>query len=204
MREVLHLTPADARRIAWKNGRGVTEELALWPEDSVFERGDFQWRISKASIEAPGPLSSFPGFDRILVITRGASLVLTHGDRAARARLRAFEPYLFSGDWPTRAELPSGPVADFNLLFRRGSCRADVEALKLGRRRVRESITNGHAFVHVLSGEVLVRVTAEEEPFTLGPGSSLWVQDLGPADELDILGRADDSVVLLARIVGAD
>ena len=27
----VHLTPADARRVPWRNGRGVTEEVAIGP-----------------------------------------------------------------------------------------------------------------------------------------------------------------------------
>src|SRR5687767_10413887 len=41
MLEVVHLHPADARLVPWKNGRGVTRELALWPEGASLERGDF-------------------------------------------------------------------------------------------------------------------------------------------------------------------
>ena len=85
MRAVLHLDPDDARRVPWKNGRGVTEELALWPPHARFERGDFEWRISKARIEDAGPFSNFEHHDRILVVTAGDGLVLDHGRRAARA-----------------------------------------------------------------------------------------------------------------------
>lgn len=203
MRNVIQLKAADVRRLPWKNRRGVTEELALWPERAVFERGDFDWRISKAAIEEPGPFSTFPGFDRILVITRGEGLVLTHGESAARARLRSFEPYLFSGDWPTQAELACGPVADFNVLFQRGGYRADVEVLRLGRRRVRETVRPGQAFIHVSDGAVQVRVTGAEEPFRLGREESLWCQGLGAGDELDIAGQTEDSAALLVRILRA-
>jgi environmental stress-induced protein Ves len=200
MREVVHLTADDVREFPWRNGRGVTEELALWPPGSAFERGDFDWRISKASVAEPGPFSAFPGFDRILVVTEGDGLVLEHGDRARRARLRRFEPYGFSGDWPTTAELASGPVADFNVLVRRGSFRADIEVSKLARRRVRETIGPGHVFVHALSGSGVARVTGEEEPFELGARESLWARGLLEGDELDFAGQADDSVILLVRI----
>ena len=71
MREVLHLSRDDARRVPWKNGRGATEELALWPRDSRFEQDDFEWRISKAVVDESGPFSMFPGFERILVVLRG-------------------------------------------------------------------------------------------------------------------------------------
>lgn len=138
MREVVHLRERDSRRVAWKNGRGVTDELALWPADASFERGDFDWRVARAAIDAAGPFSSFPGFERVLVATAGDGLVLEHGNAAARARVRRLEPYRFSGDWETAAALTSGRVEDLNVLARRGRCAVEVEALRLGRRRVRE------------------------------------------------------------------
>jgi hypothetical protein len=198
--EYLHLTPADARHVPWKNGRGFTAELALWPAGAVFERGDFDWRISQASVEADGPFSPFPGFERVLVVTSGQGLVLAHGGEAPWVRLRALEPARFLGDWPTSAQLVAGPVADFNVLVRRGRWRADVEPLKLGRRHAREPLGAGHAFVHALSGSVVVRATGAEEASTLHAGESYWVQELKGGEELDLAGRDDACALLLVRI----
>ena len=201
MREILQLTERDSRRVPWRNGRGVTEELALWPDGSAFERGDFGWRISKAAVEEAGPFSVFPGFGRVLVVTAGAGLELAHGASAPRARVRPLEPYRFDGGWTTSAELAGGPVADFNVLARRGEWSADVQCLRLGRRRAREALAAGHAFVHVLAGSVHARVTGEEQPFALGPRESLWARELRGGDEVELVGGSDDCVVLLARIV---
>lgn len=200
MRQVHHLTSDDVRRIPWKNGRGVTDELASWPPGATFERGDFDWRVSKAAVSEPGPFSVFPGFDRILVVTDGDGLLLAHGDRAARARVRRYEPYRFSGDWPTTAELSRGAVADFNVLTRRGNVEADVQVLRLGRRSAREALVPGHAFVHVLGGPVRARVSGEEEPFAIRLGESLWVCDAEAFDEMDFSGEDDEAVVVLVRL----
>jgi environmental stress-induced protein Ves len=92
--ELRHLTAADVRRVPWKNGRGVTEELALWPPGASFERGDFDWRVARAGVDAAGPFSEFPGFDRLLVVTEGEGLLLRHGVAAAVrvARLAPHRP----------------------------------------------------------------------------------------------------------------
>ncbi len=198
--EVRHLTGSDVRRQPWKNGRGSTEELAVWPEGSSFDRGDFDWRISKASVDRPGPFSSFPGFDRLLVVTEGEVLLLAHGGAAGRARLRRFEPHRFSGDWTTTAELPAGEIADFGVLFRRGSVDADVHVLDLGRRSAREALPAGHAFAHVLSGRALARVTGEEEPLALRPLDSVWIRGASAGVELELAGRADPCVVVLVTL----
>ncbi len=166
MSEVLHLHPADARRVPWKNGRGFTDELALWPPGSSFERGDFDWRISKAAVEENGPFSPFPGFERVLVVTEGAGLVLDHGALAPRAKLEHLVPYRFSGDWPTQAELVAGRVADFNVLCRRAVVRAEVEVWSAGTRRELAAAREEHVLLHLF---------ASGESFWLQPGSaSVW------------------------------
>lgn len=200
MLAVVHLRPSDARVLPWKNGRGVTRELALWPEGASLERGDFDWRLSSAPVDEAGPFSVLPGVERILVVTEGAGLVLSHGTHAPRARLRRLEPYRFAGDWPTTAELPHGPITDFNVMLRAGRARADVQGLALGARRMRESLEPGHAFVHVLSGKCRARVTGEEEPFDLGPGSSLWIRGLRGGEELELEGRVAACELLIVAL----
>lgn len=198
-RTVRHLRAAESRLAPWKNGRGVTEELAVWPAGSSFERGDFEWRISKARVEEAGAFSSFQGFDRVLVVISGAGLVLEHGDQAPRTRLRPMEPHRFSGDLPTRCELPGGAIGDFNVLVRRGAWDAEVMALHLGARRLREMCEAQQAFVHALGGPLCARVSGEEAAFELEAGDSLWIEDASPADEFDFLGRRDDTRLVLVR-----
>ncbi|MEO6711501.1 MAG: HutD family protein [Planctomycetota bacterium] len=199
-RQVRHLREQDARRVPWKNGRGITKELALWPDGSSFERADFDWRISVARIEEAGPFSEFSGFDRILVITEGEGVILEHGTAAPRSRLRRLEPYRFSGDWPTRCELPRGPVADFNVLARRGEFSAEVLALPLGLRQLRETIEASDVLVHASGGALRARVSGEEACFELQAGDSLVLQNLGPNDEIDLTGTDAKSSAIVTRL----
>ncbi len=178
----------------------MTCELALWPEHASFERADFDWRISTARIEESGPFSEFPGFERILVITEGEGVLLEHGRDAPRSRLRRFEPYRFSGDWKTNSELLRGPVADFNLLARRGKFDAQVMALALGARPLRESIGSRQALLHVLDGALIARVSGEEDPFAMARGDSLLISDCAAGDELDLAGQDPLCSVVLVRI----
>jgi len=200
MLEVVHLRPSDARVVPWKNRRGVTRELALWPEGASFERGEFDWRLSSAPVNEAGPFSVFPGVERILIVTEGAGLVLAHGTHAPRARLRRLEPYTFSGDWPTTAELPDGPIADFNVMCRAGRARANVTALTLRGRRTRETLAPGHAFVHLLAGGCSARVTGEEEPYELAAQQSLWLRGLRGGEELDLVGRKPPCELLIVGL----
>lgn len=197
-RTVRRLAAADARLVPWKNGRGVTRELAVWPPGAA--DGAFDWRLSIAAVDEPGPFSEFPGVERILTVLRGAALVLTHEDAAPRARLRRLEPYRFSGEWPTSAELPDGPIEDFNVMTRVGRVRAEVEALRLGRRLARERVETPQAFVHVVAGAVVARVTGEEEAFPLAAGENLLLSGMGGAEECELRGTQDGTEVLLVRL----
>ncbi len=67
------LGPADFQKMPWKNGLGVTTELAVARRPG--EDG-FDWRISTATVASPGPFSVFPGIDRSLAIVRGGTLTL--------------------------------------------------------------------------------------------------------------------------------
>jgi hypothetical protein len=198
--EVERLAAGAARVVPWRNGRGVTRELALWPRTASLEQLDFVWRISVAPVDAPGPFSRVPRFERILVVTQGAGCELVHGSEAPRARLRRLEPYRFAGDWPTAAELPYGPVADFNVIFDPARVRASVEPLSLGARRLRETLAPGHAFLHVLSGALAARVTGEDEPLELHAGDSLWVRGARGGEELELTGRRPDTEALLVVV----
>lgn len=204
MRAVRRLTSADVVEQPWKNGRGVTHELAIWPPGATLERLDFDWRLSRSALDEPGPFSKFAGFDRVLVVTRGAGLSLTHGAGAPRARLRTYEPYRFSGAWTTRCELVSGAIEDLNVICRESRCSAHLEVSRLADRRRRDTIGPGHAFAHVLSGRVTARITGEEEPFELDAGESLWAQSLAREEEIDIVGASDDTVVVLIGIAAIE
>jgi uncharacterized protein len=57
------------RRMPWKNGGGLTAEIAVSPESAGLD--DFDWRVSMARVEAGGPFSLFPGVDRTLSILEG-------------------------------------------------------------------------------------------------------------------------------------
>jgi environmental stress-induced protein Ves len=199
-RAVLQLTARDAREVPWKNGRGVTRELAIWPEDASFERGTFEWRISTSAVDEDAPFSKFAGFERLLVVTRGDGVLLEHGDEAPRARVRPLEPYRFSGEWPTTCALVRGPIADFNVIWSASTWRAEVDASRLGRRRRLETIGPGHALAHVVAGGVTARVSGEEEPFDIAAGECVWVQRLAKDAEIELAGRSEDAVALLVRL----
>ena len=219
MAECLHLRAEDVRRVPWKNGRGVTEELALWPHDASFERGDFDARISLSSVNEPGPFSPFPGFDRLLIVTRGAGLRLAHGGDVPPEDVARLRPHAFQGEWPTRAELPYGPVDDFNVIVRRGSKLVDVETLLLAHaaelgavplaigKPAGPSPASGDALVHLPEGQALFHVTGWRWPILFGPRESLLVRGVVPGDVLSVIPASEadaaTGAVVLVRLADA-
>jgi environmental stress-induced protein Ves len=118
----------------WKNGGGVTREVAASPEGAGF--GTFAWRVSIADVAAPGPFSRFAGIDRTLVLLAGAGMLLdAHSDVADTAssgtQTHALEQPLdvvrFAGEALIDARLVNGPTRDFNLMVRRGVATATLD-----------------------------------------------------------------------------
>ena len=113
------LRAADRRAVPWKNGGGVTREIAVSPEGAGTD--DFDWRISLADVGADGPFSALPrrGPDPDRRRGRGDG---PHGRRTAHTGRRASTgPYRFPGDVETDGRLVDGrPVVNFNVMHRRG------------------------------------------------------------------------------------
>jgi environmental stress-induced protein Ves len=113
----------------WKNGGGSTREIAVWPPGAGMDT--FDWRISVADIAEDGPFSAFPGIDRQIVLIDGPGVHLHAHDDSFCHKLRHLgEPFAFSGDTAVHATLVDGPTRDFNVMTRRGACRAEVRLMR--------------------------------------------------------------------------
>ncbi|WP_319681596.1 HutD family protein [Streptomyces sp. AK02-01A] len=123
----------------WKNGGGVTREIASWPEDAGSGGsggfGGFDWRISLAEVAADGPFSAFPGVDRTLTVVEGAGLDLTV-DGGRRLAAERYAPLRFPGDLPADCVLRAGPVVNVNVMCRRGRTTAVIAVVQGSRQLV--------------------------------------------------------------------
>lgn len=120
------LRAAERLAVPWKNGGGVTRELAAAPAGAGMEA--FDWRISIAEVAAGGPFSSFPGVDRVLTVIAGEGLSLAIDGRPAVVLGAASPPLAFSGEARCEAALRAGPIRDLNVMVRRGGWRAECGA----------------------------------------------------------------------------
>jgi environmental stress-induced protein Ves len=115
------LRAADRVAVAWKNGGGVTREVAAHPPGSDLD--SFDWRVSFAEVRRGGPFSFFPGVDRHLALISG-QLQLSIAGREALTVAPDSLPLVFPGDVPASAEPVQSPVRDLNVMTRRGRFQA--------------------------------------------------------------------------------
>lgn len=114
--------------VPWKNGGGLTREIVCRPAGAGIEA--FDWRVSIATIDAPGPFSAFDGIDRVIVLLDGAGVRLHAPGSGIDHRLDApLAPFAFAGEAALACELLGGASTDFNLMTRRARCRAEVRVL---------------------------------------------------------------------------
>ncbi len=145
------LRAADRTAVPWKNGGGVTREIAAWPADTGMD--DFAWRVSLAEVGSDGPFSAFPDIERTLTMVEGAGMDLTVGGTQRRVDER-YAPQDFAGDVPTDCRLLGGPVANFNVMYRRGHVQAETAVV---RGRLRLAAPRGGAVLAVaLEGPAVV------------------------------------------------
>jgi uncharacterized protein len=121
------LAPAQYRRMPWKNGGGLTEEIATYPEGSALDT--FDWRVSIAEVTRDGSFSRFPGIDRTILLIEGAGMRLAGRDRDVLMRT-PFEPYSFDGEDPIDCALVSGTIRDFNAMVRRDRAHGRVTVVR--------------------------------------------------------------------------
>lgn len=129
MTDTVILHPGQFTRQAWKNGKGSTFQIAIFPDDGTLDH--FGWRLSIAHITEDGPFSSFAGYDRSLVLIDGPGMILsmrtgTGPDR--ETRLTPERPiHVFPGEDACDCRLVGAATEDFNVMTRRGRHAHEVE-----------------------------------------------------------------------------
>lgn len=112
------LRAADHRRMPWKNGKGVTIEIAIHPAGASVE--DFDWRLSTATVDSDGPFSVFAGIDRSLSVLEGDGITLNVAGLAETELRLESAPFSFPADAATSARLIGSAITDLNAMSRRG------------------------------------------------------------------------------------
>ncbi len=113
--------------VPWKNGGGLTREILKVPAETA----EFDWRLSLATIERPGPFSSFEDYDRTLVLLRGAGVELDFGAHGRAVLRTPGQLAAFDGGWATSCSLIDGPSSDLNLITSRTRAEAQTRLLRV-------------------------------------------------------------------------
>jgi uncharacterized protein len=117
---------AEVEATPWRNGGGVTRELALGPTSEAWD-----WRMSVADVAADGAFSRFDGVTRWFAVLHGSGIALTipptsaddaHCRSDVHRLTRHDQPLSFDRGALTQCKVLNGPTQDFNLMVRNPRC----------------------------------------------------------------------------------
>lgn len=125
------LSPDQYTRMPWKNGLGVTLEIAR-----IEDANGVLFRLSQAAVVEDGKFSDFSGMHRTLVLIEGQGMTLTHtslsGEVSHHHLTQPLDMARFSGADQTEAQLIQGPIEDLNIMVREEEVISYVQALRSG------------------------------------------------------------------------
>lgn len=171
------LKPSEYRTRPWKNGGGVTAEIAADAEASPPA-----WRLSLATIERDGPFSDFRGYDRTIVALDDGVRLVVDGEEI---ELRRHEPFAFRGESTVQAHV-TGRTQDVNVMTQRAEFTHDVEILRTAQRYLVDD--DELVFAYVLCGE------AKVEDLQCAAGETAYLDEL---ERFDIVPGADSAVCVI-------
>lgn len=121
--QVTHLPAGERQPQPWRNGGGMTFEIARAPH--LQRSRDFLWRVSIADVATAGPFSRFDGCERLIAVIAGAGMRL-RGLAPDDTLLVPFSVVRFDGALAVEGLLPHGPVRDLNVIFDPALCSAQL------------------------------------------------------------------------------
>ena len=163
---------------------GITTQLFIFPFTASYKAMNFDFRISKATIEMEtSTFSRLPGIQRTLMVLNGSLKLDHHGQRSLT--LNQFESDCFQGDWVTTS---SGTASDFNLMIRDSSLSGFLKHVRL-----KDSVdicfaAKGHGFIHIYQGTVLLDNKNE-----LKAGDSIYFNLF---DKIELKGKTKVDLIL--------
>jgi environmental stress-induced protein Ves len=169
-----HIPLAAQPSMPWRNGGGVTRQVAIDPPDATLATG-FRWRVSVAQVSQAGPFSSLPGIDRSLWLVRGNGMRLSIDGRAVALQQR-LQRVDFAGEHAVSAELIDGACEDCNVMTRRGVVRTDARIELFAEQEARELSACAQRLVLVLSGRVSIASPTGMDRLELLPGDAVLVE----------------------------
>ena len=111
----------------WKNGLGMTTQLAIYPPHAT--AGDFDWRVSIARLDVSAPFSIYARIERCLAVLQG-ELTLAFAEREPLTLTPESQPVRFAGTEAVTGQVVRGPVLDLNVMCRSPQWRATMRRMR--------------------------------------------------------------------------
>lgn len=167
---------SDYRSSPWRNGGGVTHEIARAPQSHGQSGAEFAWRLSLAHIDGDGPFSDFRGYQRAITLVSGGACRLL-GLRKGGWELReSGSTALFDGGAAVSCELLAGPCEDLNLMVREPGQIVAVDHFALFPSEPDAVPANCNVAVFCLEGAIDCLHLPSGERATLGLHDSLLIE----------------------------
>lgn len=165
------------RRGVWKNGQGVSFDIAGEPDEAGWS--NMVWRVSIAEIGQDSNFSDLSGIDRTFTAIAGRGLTLEPAGRPPMTIQELYQPVSFPGEWRIRCRLHGGPARAFNVMTTRGMARHRVDVVRASTTIERGSPILIHPFIgkaqfggtEIGEGATLRIATSEPTMLTLTSGS---------------------------------
>ncbi|MBI2336251.1 MAG: HutD family protein [Deltaproteobacteria bacterium] len=193
------MNSTDYQEMPWASGKGVTHQVAINPPNADMKAKDFAWRVSMAPVKDEGAWSHFTGYQRVVVITEGPGIVLTHHmDDALPVtnRVLPWQVYRFDGTATTKPELIGGiPIKDFSVIYDPTRARVNVSVLDGTNGSVDKgalrALTQGDHYYHCAQGPCTIAIKGEAEHH-LNQGDTFHLQ-VQPNNAVQITVRPGSS-----------
>jgi len=162
------LSSIDYKKTKWSGG--TTTELFIYPEQSEFKSGEYDFRLSIATVEIEETtFTKLEEVTRTLMILDG-QITLSH-DGHHESRLKKFESDQFSGDWTTKGR---GTCTDFNLMTKNQTSGKLTPIINKKFTSLKLNPLHQFTFLYLLKGLVNTRI--EDHEFQINQGDLLMVQ----------------------------
>ncbi|GAA3401913.1 HutD/Ves family protein [Pseudarthrobacter polychromogenes] len=202
---------ADLKPEPWRNGGGVTRQIAGHTGAASGHDGGWDWRVSIAEVGKAGDFSPFPGMERVLTVVEGELLLLTVD--GAEHPLEKYRPFRFPGGADTTCALPTGDVRNLNVITRAGKYKGFTSIIELSKKRAHPLFAS--QFGVLLQGQATVSAPAAPAAAAAAAGSAAGPGAPGPValDRYDavvgsdsgspeVLGRGFLAVVSIDEVTG--
>lgn len=154
-------TPENYKKTKWSGG--TTTELFIYPEQATFKNGDYDFRLSIASVEIEESIfTKLQGVKRTLMVLEG-QIKLSHQDHH-ESELKKFGSDKFFGNWTTKCV---GTCTDFNLMTKAETSGSLTPIVKKETFEIRLNSECKFQCFYLHEGNI--SIISEDQRFKLGP-----------------------------------